>query len=130
LIDARYHEPLDVAAGARAAGASAAPFRRRFAREFGTSPHRYLLGRRIERAQHLLRTTSTSVLGVGLAVGFESASSFSTAFKRVTGVTPSAYRLEAAPERHAEVPTCFLMAWTRPVLHVSRNGKDGPARDG
>jgi AraC-like DNA-binding protein len=121
LIDARFDEPLDVAAAARAAHSSPAHFSRRFARAFGTTPHQYLIARRIERAQHLLRNTEASILEIGLAVGFGGAASFSTAFLRVTGVTPRAYRRVPAPESHANVPTCVLMAWTRPVLEVSRN---------
>jgi AraC-like DNA-binding protein len=127
LIDARYHEPLDVVAAARVARASPAHFSRSFANAFGTTPHKYLIARRIERAQHLLRTTDDSVLAIGLAVGFQSAASFSTAFSRVTGVTPSAYRRIPAPESDVAVPTCVLMAWTRPVLEVSRNRKAGGA---
>jgi AraC-like DNA-binding protein len=130
LIDARYSERLDVAQLANAACASAAHFSRCFARTFGVSPHRYLAGRRIERAKHLLVTTDATILEIGLAVGFESTASFSTAFRRVTGVSPRAYRRLPAPESHAGVPTCVLMAWTRPVLEVSTNRKDRAARGG
>jgi AraC-like DNA-binding protein len=130
LIDARYAEQLDVASLARAACASEAHFSRRFARAFGTTPHRYLIGRRVERGKHLLAETDASILQIGLAVGFNSAASFSTAFKRVTGVSPRAYRRIPAPSSRGGVPTCFLMAWTRPVLEVSRNGKELPADPG
>ena len=124
LIDARYRAPLDVPALARAARCSPAHFSRQFAGAFGSPPHRYLLERRIERAKHLLATTDDSVLEIALDVGFAGASSFCTAFKRVTGTTPGAYRRLASGERYAGVPTCVLMAWTRPVLEVSRNGKE------
>jgi hypothetical protein len=43
LIDARYREPLDVAALARAAHLSPAHFSREFRRAFGEPPHQYLL---------------------------------------------------------------------------------------
>ena len=56
LIDARYREPLDVAALARAAHLSPAHFSREFRRTFGETPHRYLLTRRLERAASLLRS--------------------------------------------------------------------------
>lgn len=125
LIDARYGDQLDVAELARAAHSSPAHFSRRFAGKFGSPPHRYLLERRIERAKHLLATTDASVLEIALRVGFGGAPSFCTAFKRVTGTTPSAHRRLASGELYAGVPTCVLMAWTRPVLEVSTNGKDG-----
>src|SRR6266404_6251026 len=46
LTDARYREPLDVPALARAARLSTAHFSREFRRAFGETPHRYLLTRR------------------------------------------------------------------------------------
>ena len=64
LIDARYREPLDVAALARAAHLSPAHFSREFRRTFGETPHRYLLTRRMERAAALLRTTDRSVADI------------------------------------------------------------------
>jgi AraC family transcriptional regulator len=65
-------------------------FARAFKTSFGQSPLRYHLGRRIERAKALL--PEHSVTDVALAVGFAETSSFSTAFRRVTGVSPSEFR--------------------------------------
>ena len=59
LADARYREPLDVPALARAANLSQAHFSREFRRTFGEPPHRYLLTRRLERAAALLRRVRT-----------------------------------------------------------------------
>jgi AraC-like DNA-binding protein len=102
LIDARYGERLDVAELAHAARASPAPFSRSFTKAFGTSTHRYLTTRRIERAKHLLDTTDEAILEIGLTVGFETAASFSAAFSRVVAVGPRAYRRlrERRPTRH------------------------------
>jgi AraC-like DNA-binding protein len=111
LIDARYAEPLDVAQVARAAHASPAHFSRGFKAAFGETPHQYLLTRRIERAKHLLRTTSMPVTEVSLEVGCRSLGSFSAAFKRIVGVTPTDYRKSVPP---LGIPTCFVMAWARP----------------
>jgi AraC-like DNA-binding protein len=60
LVDARYREPLDVAALAGAAHLSPAHFSREFRRAFGETPHQYLLTRRMERAAALLRNTDRS----------------------------------------------------------------------
>ena len=107
LIDARYSEPLDVAALARSAHASQAHFSRGFKRAFGETPHQYLLTRRMERAKHLLRETSMSVTEVSLEVGFQSLGSFSASFKRIVGTTPRDFRRRMPP---AGIPTCYLMA--------------------
>jgi transcriptional regulator GlxA family with amidase domain len=64
LADARYCEPLDVPALARAAHLSPVHFSREFRRTFAETPHQYLLTRRLERAASLLRTTDRSVADV------------------------------------------------------------------
>ena len=115
LIDARYAEPLDIDALARAAHASNAHFSRSFKRAFGETPHQYLLTRRLERAAALLRTTDMGPAEICMAVGLTSVGSFTTSFKRTYGVPPTAYRAAHPPAAvHARVPTCVVRAWTRP----------------
>jgi len=65
-------------------------FARAFRQSFGVPPHRYHVGRRIERAKTLL--ASSTVTQVALAVGFAETSSFSAVFRRLTGFTPSEFR--------------------------------------
>jgi len=65
---------------------------RAFKNAFGQSPHRYVLSRRIGRAQDLLRSTSDPVVEVALACGFSSQSHLSNWFVRVVGVSPAVYR--------------------------------------
>ena len=129
LVDARYREPLDVPALARAAKLSQAHFSREFRRAFGESPHQYLLMRRMERAAALLRDTDRSVADICLTVGLRSVGSFTTSFGRTYGVSPTAYRAAHPPAaRRARVPTCVLLAWTRPGS--SRFGEDSGGSPG
>ena len=115
LADARYREPLDVAALANAAGLSPAHFTREFRRAFGETPHQYLLTRRLERAAALLRTTDRSVLDVCTTVGLQSVGSFTTSFGRAYGMSPTTYRAAHPPAAdRARVPTCMLRAYARP----------------
>jgi len=115
LIDARYREPLDVPALARAAHLSQAHFSREFRRAFGETPHQYLLTRRLERAASLLRSTDRSVVDICFMVGLQSVGSFTTSFRRTYGRTPTEYRAAYPPAaERARVPTCVLLAWARP----------------
>jgi AraC family transcriptional regulator len=67
-------------------------FCRAFKQSFRMPPHRYHTSRRIEHAKTLLSRPRSSVTDVGSAVGFSETSSFTVAFRKMTGVTPTAYR--------------------------------------
>jgi AraC-like DNA-binding protein len=127
LADARYREPLDVASLARAAHLSPAHFSREFRRTFGETPHQYLLTRRLERAAMLLRTTDRSVADVCLAVGLRSVGSFTTSFRRLFGITPTAYRASYPPAaERARIPTCMLQTYARPRPSSFREDSAAP----
>jgi AraC-like DNA-binding protein len=113
LIDTRYADPLDVPTLPARAGASPAHFARRFRATFGETPHQYVLARRLERAQFLLRETDRSVAEVCVDVGLRSVGSFTTSFKRSVGMTPTAYR-ELARAPMPGIPMCVLRELTRP----------------
>jgi AraC family transcriptional regulator len=69
-------------------------FARQFKASTGWPPHQYLIARRVERAQHLLRTDSEIGLAeVALRIGFPDQSQFSFHFKRIVGVTPRQFRI-------------------------------------
>lgn len=118
LIDSRYAEPLDIPALAAAAGVSPRHFSRSFRATFGETPRQYLITRRIERAERLLRAGRLSVIEVCFEVGFTSPASFSNTFKARTGSTPSAYRRRFEDDPRARdaaerIPSCYAMAWSR-----------------
>ena len=121
LVDARYREPLDVSALARAAHLSEAHFSREFRRAFGETPHRYLLTRRLERAAELLRQTDRSIPEICFDVGLRSVGSFTTSFGRAFGRSPAAYRDAHPPAvERAPIPTCLIQAWGRPAYSSFR----------
>jgi AraC-like DNA-binding protein len=127
LADARYFEPLTVDDLARAARLSRAHFSREFRREFGESPHAYLLTRRLERAASLLRTTDRSVAEICFAVGLQSVGSFTSSFSRTYGISPTAYRAAFPPAAaSALVPACVVKAYARPQHRTFREDNGAP----
>jgi AraC-like DNA-binding protein len=70
-------------------------FARLFKRATGISPHRFVVGRRIDAATALLTESTSSISSIARAVGFRTASHFATTVRRITGMTPSAYRARA-----------------------------------
>jgi len=71
-------------------------FCRSFKQSFGMPPHRFHTLRRIEHAKSLLATRSVSVTDVGMAIGFSETSSFTAAFRKTTGLTPTGYQRSVA----------------------------------
>jgi AraC-like DNA-binding protein len=123
LIDRDYAEPLDLDAMARAAGYSKYHFARSFAAAYGETPAAYLTLRRVERAKNLLRSANLTVTEICFLVGFESLGSFSTLFRRLVGVTPSAYREQTASTAAPPIPGCVVMMWTRPHAEERKRGE-------
>jgi AraC family transcriptional regulator len=67
-------------------------FVRRFKTSTGLPPHRYILRKRVDRGKVLLGDAALSIADVALRCGFGDQSAFTTAFRRLTSQTPSAYR--------------------------------------
>ena len=112
LIDREYAEPLNVPAMATAALMSPAHFSRRFRAAYGETPYAYLMTRRIERAQALLRQ-GMSVTDTCVTVGCTSLGSFSSRFTEIVGETPSQYRARDHSALEV-VPPCVSKVATRP----------------
>jgi AraC-like DNA-binding protein len=86
------HEPaLSIREVARAAELSPFHFIRLFEAVFGRTPHDYRIHARLEEAKRLL-ARGDSVTEACFAVGASSLGSFSAAFTRRVGQTPSAFR--------------------------------------
>jgi AraC-like DNA-binding protein len=74
-------------------------FCRAFKQSFGVPPHRYLTDHRIERAEDLLAGRKLSVTEIALDVGFSD--SFTAAFRKCTGETPTDCRRSLASQTFA-----------------------------
>lgn len=90
-IEQHFAERISLAALAQLVRLSPHHFCRSFKRSFGKPPHRYQLDCRIDQAKLLLARPAASVTDVALTMGFSSSSAFATAFRKATGITPTAY---------------------------------------
>src|SRR5262249_24412191 len=111
MMDRHWAEPIDVAAVAARAGYSRYHFIRAFRAVYGQTPGQYLSRRRIERAEDLLRTADLSVTEICVLVGFSSLGTFSTSFKKYSGLTPTQYRARHVGAGAALVPGCYALLW-------------------
>ncbi len=92
---------VPIAEVARAVHLSPSRLAHLFRAETGVSPGRFGEQRRLERAKHLLESTSLPINGVARETGFAGQFHFATRFRVSTGVTPSSYRAARRRERFA-----------------------------
>src|SRR5712691_8521371 len=129
-IDRDYAEPVGIASLAAAAGYSPAHLIRAFRAAYGETPGAYRTRRRVERACELLRSVNLSVTEICHLVGFTSLGTFSARFAELTGMSPTAYRRQAAERGGpAPIPGCFVLMWRTglPLGNASLPEKRGPA---
>ena len=91
-IDTRLGSDLNLAEMSALVAMSKYHFLRTFKHVSGVTPHQYILGRRLRGAAAALRTTTTPVARVAADQGFGDLSTFNHSFRRLMGVTPTAYR--------------------------------------
>jgi AraC-like DNA-binding protein len=91
-LRARFDEEFGLDELAQAAGAADRfQLARGFRREFGTSPHAYLVQLRLAEARRLLREKVPPAEAAALS-GFADQSHMGRWFRRAYGMTPAAYR--------------------------------------
>jgi AraC-like DNA-binding protein len=100
-IHQRPGEPWSVESLAVVAQTSRSVFSERFASVVGVPPARYLARWRMHVATGWLRNNRVTVSEAGARLGYESEAAFSRAFKRFSGVPPSAVRRQGRDERFA-----------------------------
>lgn len=85
-------DPLPAPAIAERQNISIRQLERLFGRYLNTTPMKYYMDLRLERARHLLLQTEMSAIDIALACGFESPGHFSRVYRTAFGVTPMAQR--------------------------------------
>jgi AraC-like DNA-binding protein/effector-binding domain-containing protein len=117
LIAARPDREPSLAALARRAGVSPFHLHRLFSGVAGETPKAYSLRLRLSHGAALLLTGDASVLDIALTCGFRNHESFTRAFKRLFGLTPSAYRSRGFAAGRAPAD---------PSSHVETIARTGP----
>ncbi len=92
LLSQNLDRRISVPALARQFDLSYERFRKLFRHRMGLSPGEYRIRRRIDLAQTLLAQARLSVSQVAYRLGYKDPFTFSKQFKRVTGISPQAFR--------------------------------------
>lgn len=91
-VQTHFVDEITVDRLAEIAGISVPHFNRRFRQLLRLSPMEYVLSLRVQEAQRRLVTTDKSIGEIAVATGFCDQSHFTKRFRKVTGMTPLAYR--------------------------------------
>lgn len=95
-IESNYREDISMQSAAQAMGYSEAYFCKLFKQCFRVNFSAYLNEYRIEKAKVLMADPRINIKDIGIACGYSDSNYFARVFKRITGQTPSDYRLAAA----------------------------------
>ena len=91
-IEGHLDEKMRLDGLATVAGLSTDHFARAFHQSVGVPPHTYLLRRRLEHVEHMLRETHAPLSEIALATGFSDQSHLARHFRRWSGMSPRQVR--------------------------------------
>ena len=92
IIEQNYYSNLKVEELAHLCMMSLSTFKRKFKQEFGKSPHKFLLQKRLEKSFDLIKNTSLPLSEISHLSGFKEYSNFCLAFKKQFNATPTHFR--------------------------------------
>jgi len=93
FIDQHYMKELSMKNAASAMNYSDAYFCKLFKQCFHVNFSTYLNEYRIRKAQSMMENPRINIKDIGLACGYTDSNYFSRVFKRITGLTPTEYRM-------------------------------------
>ena len=109
-IESHLSERMSIEQLAAVAGLSVFHFARAFKQSEGTTPHEYLVDRRVAHACALLRETDTPLSEIALASGFADQSHFARQFKKRVGIPPKLFRQSERFRGSVSVPLLCKLA--------------------
>ena len=99
FIDENLHRTIHAQDLSAVAQRSTAHFSRSFKQACGEPPHAYVVRRRLERACHLMITSSAPLSEIVLRVGFSDQAHLGRLFRPAFGQTPSRWRRDLQSRR-------------------------------
>jgi AraC family transcriptional regulator len=93
-IDTHLGENIGLQDMATVAGLGQHHFSTLFGQSMGISPYRYVIKRRIDRAKRHLKLKDAAIIDIALACGFADQSHLNKHFRKLVGMTPSAFRAD------------------------------------
>ncbi len=113
LLDREFAAPITIQHLSQEVALSPYYLIRLFRRIYKQSPHQYLMQVRIAKAKELLINSDLSITEICADVGFESLGSFSTLFRKIVGLSPSAYRRSRHTiQKSFYIPLCVCLLHT------------------
>lgn len=97
-IAEHFHERVTIEDMAKQAAMSPSHFSRMFQASLGDSPYQFLMDYRVEQAKKLLARRDVPLIDVALRCGFSDQPHLTRVFKRLTGMTPKAFRAHSQQE--------------------------------
>jgi AraC family transcriptional regulator len=92
LLNENLNGKVRLSCLAKECGLSMSHFARSFKSSFGTSSHKWLIERRVDRAKQLLIQTALPLADLAAQSGFGDQASFTRTFHRITGASPGRRR--------------------------------------
>ena len=99
LLEANLEGNIALSEVAAACDLSVSHFARAFRATFRRPPYRWLIERRVERAQELMIRTRLPLADIAIRCGFADQSALNRSFKRIHGIAPGIWRRRSARDR-------------------------------
>lgn len=88
FMETHFDKTLNIEDYAYLTGRSVSTFRREFKSKFGITPRKWIIRRRMEKAQEFMKDSQLSIADIAFQVGYENTSHFIQVYKREFGHTP------------------------------------------
>ena len=92
VIQTHLYDDLNLEDLAFLTGLSLSSFKRKFSSQYGTSPNKYIVSKRLEKAQLLLRTTDLRISEVAYDCGYSDLGYFTKTFQKHYNCSPTSFK--------------------------------------